>query len=287
MLSAKWNIRWGIKSGVLTLCFALTACVSPTTTVPNLWQSPKIVFADGMTTALRIRAVAYREHGVWHGSFIDGQGGIRRYEVSEAERFELTDGSPAWQRVMAYWRDSGGMTELSDRQNCLVGEFDANRCRAFAMDSAWSAVFISYVMGQADVAGFIGSPRHFDYIKHAWQHGTPYAYTNPNTTAPDVGDMLCYVRGKNGVMGFDGLSQYLQTQSHWLTAHCDVVVDVHSDEVWLIGGNVMNTVMLRKLPLTDGLMNLPTGKDDCRHDNEQACNLNRQNWAVLLRLKLP
>lgn len=281
------SIKYGVLGGLL---LTLTACVSPNMNknTPVSWQSPKPVFADGMTTAERIRAIAHREHQAWHGSFIDAKGGIRRYQISEAERFLLTDGAPAWQRVMAYWRDSGGMAELSERQNCLVGGLDVNKCRVFAMDSAWSAVFVSYVMAQAGVADFIGSPRHFDYIKHAWQHGTPYAYTNPKSTAPKVGDMLCYVRGKNGVAGFDGLSEYLHTQSHWLTAHCDIVVDVNADDVWLIGGNVMNTVMLRKLPLgDDGLMALPVTKGDCHHNNENACNLNRQNWAVLLKLQVP
>lgn len=280
-------VKYGrLLSLTLGLLGLLSACVSPKVDVqPDLWQSPKPVFADGMSAKARIRAIAYREHQAWGGSFIDVQGGIRRYQISEGEQFALSDGSPAWQRVMAYWQGSGALAELSERQNCLMGDFDANKCRAFTMDSAWSAVFVSYVMAQAGVAGFIGSPRHFDYIKHAWQHGAPYAYTDPTITRPDVGDMLCYVRGKNGVAGFDGLSEYLQTQSHWLTAHCDVVIDVHQDEVWLIGGNVMNTVMLRKLPLDDGRMVLPTGKDDCAHDNEQACNLNRQNWAALLKLQ--
>lgn len=280
------KVKSGAVALVLGLC--LSGCVSPQSSNPvhTLWQSSKPTFDDGMTTAQRISIIAHREHQAWRGSFIDAQGGIRRYELSEAERFELTDGSPAWQRVIAYWRDGGGMAELSDRQNCLVGRFDPNRCRAFTSDSAWSAVFVSYVMGQAGVAGFVGSPRHFDYIKHAWQHGTPYVYANPATTAVSVGDMLCYVRGKNGVVGFDGLTDYLQNHSHWLTAHCDIVSDVKANEVWLIGGNVMNTVMLRKLPLhADGRIDLPMGRDDCRHDNETACNLNRQNWAVLLKLQ--
>lgn len=285
----KVGVKTGAKIGTLGLCLIVSACVSPTpkSSTPKLWQSPKPVFEESMSTAERIRAIAYREFLVWHGSFIDAKGSIRRYQITEAERTKLTDGAPAWQRVMAYWQDSGAVAELSERQNCLAGEFDPNKCRAFAVDSAWSAVFVSYVMGQAGVAGFVGSPRHFDYIKNAWQGSSPYAFTDPSTTSPNVGDMLCYVRGDNGVIGFDGLSTYLQTQNHWLTAHCDIVVDIKRDEAWLIGGNVMDTVMLRKLPLgDDGRIVLPVaGEGGCRYDNEAACNLNRQNWAVLLKLQ--
>ena len=184
-----------------------------------------------MSTSERIRQVAYHEHGVWGGSFMDSAGAIRRHQISEAQRSRLTDGQMAWERVMGYWQGSGGIDELNKRQNCLKGRFDANRCRAFAMDSAWSAVFVSYVMTKAGVAGFKGSPRHFDYIKDAYQGHSPYRYSDPATTAPKVGDMLCYVRGKtHHVVGFEGLSNYLSQHSQWLTAHCDIVVDVHDDE---------------------------------------------------------
>lgn len=259
-----------------------TGCVS---TSIVLHEPAPIVFEPNLSTAMRIRQVAYGEHQAWHGSFIDVAGGIRRYEVGEAERTKLTDGGSAWERVMLYWQDSGGITELSNHQNCLMGRSDVNRCRAFVLDSAWSAVFVSYVMKKAGVVGFRGSPRHFDYIKDAYDGKSPYRYTNPATTTVSVGDMLCYVRGKNMVAGFDGLSDYLKTQDKWLTAHCDIVVDVHDDEVWLIGGNVQNTVMLRQLPLYQSKLQLATGYDECRHDNKSACNLNRQNWAVLLKLQ--
>lgn len=266
-------------------CLMLSGCVATQTT--PLPTPSSMTFAPNTPTAERIRQVAYGEHHSWGGSFIDTSGAIRRYEVAEAERTKLTDGRPAWERVMVYWQGSGGIDELSESQNCLVGQFDPNRCRTFVLDSAWSAVFVSYVMKQAGVDGFVGSPRHFDYIKNAYDGKSPYHYTNPKTTAPSVGDMLCYVRGRatdDGIVGFDGLSDYLSRENQWLTAHCDVVVDVHDDEVWLIGGNVMNTVMLRQMAVKDGVIQLPMGHDDCRHDGQQTCNLNRKNWAVLLKL---
>lgn len=260
----------------------LSGCAVTSHTLPDL---PAIVFEPTATPAERIRQVAYGEHQAWGGSFIDQSGAIRRYQVSEGQRTKLGDGQPAWERVMRYWQGSGGIFELSERQNCLMGRFDVNRCRAFSMDSAWSAVFVSYVLKQAGVTGFVGSPRHFDYIKNAYQGDGVYRHANPATTSPAVGDMLCYVRGDNGVVGFEGLVYYLETQDKWLTAHCDIVVDVHDDEVWLIGGNVMDTVMLRQMALSGGVIQLPTGREHCRHDNQQACDFNRQNWAVLLKLK--
>lgn len=270
------------KNLILSLCgILLSGCAIKSHTLPD---PPAIIFEPNATPAKRIRQVAYGEHQAWGGSFIDTSGAIRRYQVSEGQRTKLSDGQPAWERVMRYWQGSGGILELSPRQNCLMGDFDPNRCRAFAMDSAWSAVFVSYVMRQAGVTDFVGSPRHFDYIKNAYKGEGVYHHANPATTSPKVGDMLCYVRGDNGVVGFEGLINYLNTHDKWLTAHCDIVVDVHDDEVWLIGGNVMDTVMLRQMALKDGVIQLPTGRDDCHHVNKQACDFNRQNWAVLLKL---
>ena len=44
---------------------------------------------------------------------------------------------------------------------------------------------------------------------------------------------------------------------------------------------------MRQLPLSEGRFVLTAGQGECRYDHKEACNLSRQNWAVLLQLKTP
>jgi hypothetical protein len=75
--------------------------------------------------------------------------------------------------------------------------------------------------------------------------------------------------------------------------HCDVVVAANpgnDGKAYLVGGNVQQAVTMRMLPLNRNgqFWSLPRrmgAEDGCAPDNPQACNFNRQDWAVLLKLK--
>jgi hypothetical protein len=61
--------------------------------------------------------------------------------------------------------------------------------------------------------------------------------------------------------------------------------------LYLIGGNVMNTVAMRKLSLDrSGRIQLPPAPSSdpydmgCTPGREDECNFNRQDWAALLKL---
>ncbi len=288
------------KLGILGLgALFLSACqstwVGQTNTAPAApltWQTPKPVFMPNMSVSERIAQVALDEHKAWQSSFIDKNGHLLRYRVPEGEHSAVGDEMVAWQRVMMYWQDSGALETLPAHQRwqCVPTGTDSrhNRCRYHAMDVAWSAAFISYVMHSAGVPTFKVSALHFDYIKQAWQGVGAYHMADPLTTAPKVGDMLCYLRGQAHIQGYAAFDDYLKTNERALPAHCDVVVRVGADEVQLVGGNVINTVMLRKLPKdgATGLIQLPSDTTDegCAPDNEVACNFNRQNWVALLQL---
>ena len=89
----------------------LAACaIKPSTTA--VWQSPPVEFPAKMSVAERIAHIAQREHAAWYGSFIDTQGRLRHYRMAEGEAKRLQDGSMAWERVIAYWRDSGSLALL-------------------------------------------------------------------------------------------------------------------------------------------------------------------------------
>lgn len=276
--------------------------------LPNrpAWQAPPAVFPAGTPLVSRIVQIANREHAAWYQPFIDVNGRLTSRRVAEAERSRLMDGSEPWERVVAYWRDSGTLSRVFGSyaasyqcQSPLSSSFARNECRSFVIDAPWSAAFISYVMAQAGANGFRHSPSHIDYIRAAYHDNGPYGFADPNQTAVALGDMLCYVRNNRVVVGYGGLSSFLASSNAGLQSHCDIVVNITPNEVWLIGGNVANMVTMRKLRLDpQGRAILPrpisndwVGSDEdgqspaCSPQNEAACSMNRQNWAALLKLK--
>lgn len=249
---------------------------------------------------------ACNEHRLWQRPFIDRNGRVASLSLTEAESANLADhGLIAWRRVAGYWRDGGALTAMASidgASSCYesVGSrVTDNDCRAFLSDNPWSAAFVSWVMTQAGLSGFTRSPRHIDYIRAAYHDGDsgPYRFTDPSVEKPAPGDLLCLLRGRDHVLGYAGLRAALDSDAarHW-ESHCDIVIaaNVGGDQtLYLIGGNVLNTVMLRKLPLDrSGRLTLPTALadnegagNDCSPANEAACDFNRRDWATLLKLR--
>ena len=215
-------------------------------------------------TAAAIVRTACEEHRLWFRPFIEADGRLAELAVTEAERVRLDDDSTrAWQRVARYWRDSGTLASMAaggtpGAASCQLPHGERavdNDCRAFLLDNPWSAAFVSWVMVQAAVPGFGASPRHMDYIARAWRQpaASPWLYDDPHAGKPAPGDLLCYLRAEAEGLGAAGLRSALAGQSPmpW-HSHCDIVVaaNVGGDRtLYLIGGNVLNTVLMRKLPL--------------------------------------
>ncbi len=261
-------------------------------------------------TAKAIVRTACNEHRLWFRPFIDGNGRIASLAVTEAESDSLADdGLPTWQRVAGYWRESGtlpAMGAFPGAQSCQTptGERMAdNDCRAFLLDNPWSAAFISWVMVRANVPGFARSPRHIDYIRAAHRGGkaaAPYRLADPAQEKPAPGDLLCFLRERNRPLSHAGLVQALETGNadRW-KSHCEVVVagNVGGDRtLYLIGGNVANAVVMRKLSLDrSGRLALPAPAESapeaawvdagCSPGREAACDFNRQDWVALLKLE--
>ena len=282
-----------------------TETAFPTRT--EVYRAAPQAFPPGTPRASRITQIALREHAAWYQPFIDTAGRLASRRVTEAERSKLHDGDEPWARVASYWRDSGTLAEMvaSDQpgayhcQNPYGSTFARNECRAFIVDVAWSAAFISYVMAKAGAPGFRHSPRHMDYIRVAYRDNGPYAYRDPNTTPVAPGDLLCYLRNNGAIPGHGGLSSFLASSSAGMASHCDIAVAIHDRQVWLVGGNVANMVTLRKImldPQGRALLPRPISNDwvpsdedgqspACSPANEAACSMSRQNWAVLLKLR--
>ncbi|MBP6797714.1 MAG: DUF2272 domain-containing protein [Luteimonas sp.] len=231
--------------------------------------------------ATRIAAIACQENHAWYRTFIDADGRSGGQAVYEAENDVLADGIPAWRKVAAYWSGSG-----------LPGDCGtaAPACRSYVVDTPWSAAFVSWVMRRAGVPGFTASARHADYVRTALRPSPrdPYRMASPIEARPEVGDLLCYVRAQSRTLGHRGLIARLENDAG-LPMHCDIVVGAADGMAWLVGGNVQQAVALRMLRLdADGrFADLPlrdAANPPCSPDAPAQCNLNRQDWAALLKL---
>ncbi|WP_448133355.1 DUF2272 domain-containing protein [Stenotrophomonas rhizophila] len=287
----------------------LLACLSPLATLlPATASAAEVCDIPprfGLSPlAVNIVQTACNEHRLWYRPFIDRDGRVASISATEAEDVHLADnGMVAWQRVVGYWRQSGTLSPMGGQPgatSCMAPpgtRYTDTDCRAFLIDNPWSAAFISWVMTRASVPGFTRSPRHIDYIRAAYQNSGPYRMADPAQEKPAPGDLLCYLRDRREALSYSGLVQSLGSGAvtHW-KSHCEVVIAANMGgdrTLYLIGGNVMNTVAMRKLSLDrSGRIELPPAKANasdgmelgCTPGREEECNFNRQDWAALLKL---
>lgn len=254
--------------------------------------------------ATRIAAIACNEYMLWYRPFIDRDGRLASTSVMESEAHLLDDGqTQVWRRVAGYWQESGllhqmgGFPGATDCSQADGGRHPSPSCRAFVVDHPWSAAFVSWVMRQAGLPGFRASASHIDYVRNAYlrPETSAYQYLDPASARPAAGDLLCYVRTPGRAFGYAGLLEVVRADNGGLNMHCDIVVAANPGNdatAYLIGGNVKQGVTMRLLHLNRngefwGLPQRYGAEPPCSPDNEKACNFNREDWAVLLKLKPP
>ncbi len=118
---------------------------------------------------------------------------------------------------------------------------------------AWSAAFISYVMGQAGVPSHVFPPAasHAFYIDALlWQaQGDParaaFLPHAPEEYAPRPGDLICADRASRPMLHWQ---ERLSESGQFRPMHCDVVVAAGGGLVQAIGGNVLDAAVLRRFP---------------------------------------
>lgn len=253
--------------------------------------------------ATRIVSIACVEHVAWYRAFIDRNGRLASASVSEAESSLLADGSQTWRRVAAYWQETGLLGRMSGfpgAGECAYANREAlssPACRGFVVDTPWSAAFVSWVMAKARLPGFRPSESHIRYVRDAvlQPHASPWEVLDPAVAAPGAGDLLCYVRVPGRTYGHAGLLAAASADGEGLRMHCEIVVAANPDNdatAYLVGGNVHQGVTMRLLPLNRsgrlwGVTTAASVTPPCSPDNASACSFNRQDWAVLLKLKPP
>lgn len=285
-----------VLRGLITLCLlAFAGAVAAADQCPVLRGGQ-----SDQSVATRIAAAACDQHVRWRRPFIGTDGRLASSQVAEGESLGLEGGGAPWRQVAMYWRDAGllAQTSAAGAGDCLYAASNAAYpglgCRGFVIDKAWSAAFVSWVMRRAGVPGFRLSSAHFDFVSAARKDpaGSPYLFLDPAGAALGTGDMLCYVR-TNRVYGHQGLAAAIDAGTNGLGMHCDIVVAANprgDGKVYLVGGNVQQSVTMRVFNLNSSgrIWGLPLRTDgdvECSPDTPAACNFNRQDWAVLLKLK--
>lgn len=288
------------------LSFALLPVLACLAFAPKAFAADPCPLLRAQTAApdvpTRIAAFACRENQDWYRPFIDADGHASGAPVYEAENGRLADGSEAWRKVAQYWIESGLLGSAMGRPGAgdcaYAGAVPGGSpaCRGFVVDTPWSAAFVSWVLRNAGVPGFRFSSSHVDYVRAAWREPaqSPYFVQAPQSGKPAMGDLLCSVRMKSRIFGFADLASLLSLpEDSGLAMHCDIVVGaVPGEMAYLVGGNVQQAVTLRMLRLgANGtfadLQQRGETDPDCSPDAPADCNANRQDWAVLLKLKSP
>ena len=152
-----------------------------------------------------------------------------------------------WQRVNTYWKDGTGF-DITGKDT----------------DWPWSAAFISWLMRKAGAEHqFIYSIRHSDYITKSIKNRKLKKFNlsligyRLNEYSPDIGDLVCYARQKN--INYNTKGKY--------KSHCDIVVGKQKDRIYVIGGNVMDSVARKSLSLNS--------KNELSDSSE--------NWFVIIK----
>jgi hypothetical protein len=200
--------------------------------------------------------------------------------------------------------------------------------RSAIIDTPWSAAFISYVVrqGGVGVTAFKFSNAHRAYIYDAFaataaeqskESGEQLYRACPlTTTKPRPGDLICNQRepslaDASEEVVRERIRSELGSNAAARTVrrtHCDVVasVDAKARKVYVIGGNVIQSVTVKKLNLRNdlkfsaaqqghcggsGAWTLPQGSGQAAGRPAQApakpekCSLNDKKWFVLLQVR--
>jgi hypothetical protein len=164
--------------------------------------------------------------------------------------------------------NSNGLEEPRQLKADHANAISAATLRAALVDHPWSAAFISYAQKKAGLSQeeFTFSEAHVDYVQSAFiataselnggVSRSAYRACDIVSTKPRSGDLICYTRESGSSLTTHAqLASFLfGRKNEALPMHCDLVVSADfngSAKLEAIGGNVFQSVTLRKMYLTD------------------------------------
>ena len=154
------------------------------------------------------------------------------HPIAEAEDSRLQDGSARVaprRRLLEIHRTavSDGRRQGANECGMSLDVWPGSAmCRAFVVDTPWSAAFVSFVYMRAGVPGFAPSASHFDFVRQAMNGGPECAIAirRSRCGSAAVGDLLCFTRGQSAPMGPAGMRASAERSGDSLAMHCDIVV---------------------------------------------------------------
>ena len=153
--------------------------------------------------------------------------------------------------VAGYWSATPDGAAVLDKQNRAWGSWFGE---SVGWIEPWSAAFVSWVMCEAGLGEretFRRSIAHWEYVDQAIEEREApgrgaYAAYEIGEAEVVPGDLLCNARGE---ARYRTLAERRPDIGRYAPLHCDVVVKVDPSQkvVFVIGGNVLNSVSLSAL----------------------------------------
>jgi len=207
---------------------------------------------------IRAANIAMEEWRYFGSQFVDGEDSSLPIKCTSSNHGTLGSGdSPGYQeRVWSYFRhgvfDGDRSIEVSGQSE--NGEEEWLNYKSWA----WSGAFISYCFRQAGAGSYFPySPAHHKYMMAGVinrLNGTAGPITcDIDERQPQIGDLVWKGRLESRGWSYSKLRDHAKIDAGSFRPHCDLVVDINqnNNELFLIGGNVRNSVLRLKLELDE------------------------------------
>ena len=167
----------------------------------------------------------------------------QEYELWDCGNRHETN-SKYFDTLKKYYVESGIRSEKEAEEIVRKIQCVKQDTRCYKTIPAWSAAFISWIMKKAGTGKYFEySAGHHRYVSAAKNNRLSKKTENPfwayqiSEVKPEVGDLICNARCSSDQPARCGATFENVDKLKDPSLHCDIVVDVRSDYVLVIGGN--------------------------------------------------
>jgi hypothetical protein len=175
---------------------------------------------------------------------------LAKQEYERWDRGHRHETNPKYfETLKKYYVESGVVSAkqaegIVKRIQCVKRLPSGKWTRCHKVTPPWSAAFISWIMKAAGVGKYFAcSVGHYVYVSAAKKNrlgkktGNPFWAYQISEVKPEAGDLLCNARCSSDQPERCGATfNNVDNGTSW-SLHCDIVVDVRSDHIVVIGGN--------------------------------------------------